>query len=155
MTRVVESCERCRKLKVRCDKSRPHCQRCIASNTTCEYAQSQPATPLLPSPAPSSDASLPRQSRDRAILSCIKCRKHKVRCSRGRPCTRCARLGKECVYHGAPPNLEEIATTFVDVQWEHRSRNSTHWNLLVKNVREPVVVLNVADWYRFNISCRA
>ena len=46
--------------------------------------------------------------RDRAILSCVRCRKHKVRCDRKVPCGRCikARREAQCVYtepvHTAP-----------------------------------------------------
>ncbi|RFU24958.1 hypothetical protein B7463_g11375, partial [Scytalidium lignicola] len=41
-----------------------------------------------------------RQTRRRKLLSCLECRRRKLKCNRGTPCTRCVRSGKrfECVY---------------------------------------------------------
>ncbi|OAQ92109.1 fungal zn(2)-Cys(6) binuclear cluster domain-containing protein [Purpureocillium lilacinum] len=86
--------------------------------------------------------------RDRAILSCVRCRKHKVRCDRKVPCGRCikARREAQCVYtepvHTAPrpvvwdgdAALNTIATRFVDATWDVQNRNGTHWNNLLQEV---------------------
>lgn len=86
--------------------------------------------------------------RDRAILSCIRCRKHKVRCDRRTPCGRCMKNNKEseCVYaeppaSDSPGNAEKpykslhgIATTFIDHRWDNRFRNMTHWTGLLREV---------------------
>ncbi|OAQ82063.1 C6 transcription factor [Purpureocillium lilacinum] len=88
--------------------------------------------------------------RDRAILSCVRCRKHKVRCDRKVPCGRCikARREAQCVYtepvHTAPrpvvwdgdAALNTIATRFVDATWDVQNRNGTHWNNLLQELKE-------------------
>ncbi|TQV99623.1 C6 transcription factor [Cordyceps javanica] len=92
-----------------------------------------------------------RQSakRDRAILSCIRCRKQKVRCDRRTPCGRCMKNNKksECVYTEIPvldasassekpyKSLHGIATTFIDHRWDNRFRNVTHWTALLREIR--------------------
>lgn len=89
----------------------------------------------------------PRLRRERAILSCLRCRRHKVRCDRRSPCGRCQKLNKrdQCVYpssmHDATPmSLEDerifkhIATAFVDLKWDKRFRNGTHWAGLLRDV---------------------
>lgn len=86
--------------------------------------------------------------RDRAILSCDRCRRHKVRCDRKVPCGRCIKNRREtqCVYtesthtpsralaleDGGALNL--IATRFVDANWDSQFRNGTHWNKLLIGV---------------------
>ncbi|KAJ6440718.1 MFS quinate transporter [Purpureocillium lavendulum] len=87
--------------------------------------------------------------RDRAILSCVRCRKHKVRCDRRIPCGRCIKTRREaqCVYSEpahAPPKpvvwdgdaaLNTIATRFVDATWDAQNRNGTHWNNLLQELK--------------------
>lgn len=86
--------------------------------------------------------------RDRAILSCIRCRTQKVRCDRQTPCGRCMKNNKEpeCVYSDAPgvdapaavekpyKSLHGIATSFIDHRWDSRFRNVTHWTALLREV---------------------
>lgn len=86
--------------------------------------------------------------RDRAILSCIRCRKHKVRCDRRTPCGRCMKNNKEseCIYSEPPgidvpaagekpyKSLNGIATSFIDHRWDTRFRNVTHWTELLREV---------------------
>ncbi|UNI16054.1 hypothetical protein JDV02_002529 [Purpureocillium takamizusanense] len=87
--------------------------------------------------------------RDRAVLSCVRCRKHKVRCDRKVPCGRCVKARREaqCVYTEpvhAPPTpvvwdggdaLNTIATRFVDATWDSQNRNGTHWNNLLQELK--------------------
>ena len=49
----------------------------------------------------------PRAQRRRAAVSCVECRRRKVRCSRTQPCTRCvsARKGRTCAYTDADGNV--------------------------------------------------
>ena len=35
--RSINSCDTCRKRRLRCDKARPSCGRCVATGTTCTY----------------------------------------------------------------------------------------------------------------------
>ncbi|OAQ99908.1 hypothetical protein LLEC1_03229 [Akanthomyces lecanii] len=86
--------------------------------------------------------------RDRAILSCIRCRKHKVRCDRRTPCGRCMKNNKEseCIYSEFPgpeapaevekpyKSLHGIATSFIDHRWDNRFRNVTHWTALLREI---------------------
>jgi hypothetical protein len=87
-------------------------------------------------------------TRDRAILSCMRCRKHKVRCDRKIPCGRCIKNKREsqCVYSEAAlvpgriiserhhETLSLIATKFIDSKWNATVRNGTHWNSLLYEV---------------------
>lgn len=89
-------------------------------------------------------------TRDRAILSCMRCRRHKVRCDRKIPCSRCIKNKREsqCVYsEAAPPlgriisdkhheTLNLIATGFIDSKWDATVRNGTHWNSILYEVSE-------------------
>lgn len=89
-------------------------------------------------------------TRDRAILSCMRCRRHKVRCDRKIPCSRCIKNKREsqCVYsEAAPPlgriisekhheTLNLIATGFIDSKWDATVRNGTHWNSLLYEVTD-------------------
>lgn len=88
-------------------------------------------------------------SRDRAILSCLRCRKHKVRCDRTLPCAKCIKSKKEahCVYvetdYGSGRSISTahqnalslIATRYIDPRWNSALRNGTHWNALLTEVR--------------------
>ncbi|OAQ70982.1 fungal zn(2)-Cys(6) binuclear cluster domain-containing protein [Pochonia chlamydosporia 170] len=88
-------------------------------------------------------------TRDRAILSCMRCRRHKVRCDRQIPCGRCIKNKREsqCVYSetAAPvlgriisekhhETLNLIATSFIDSKWAATVRNGAHWNSLLYEV---------------------
>ncbi|KAH8662534.1 hypothetical protein BX600DRAFT_513351 [Xylariales sp. PMI_506] len=91
----------------------------------------QPAETLLPA------------KRDRAILSCARCRKHKVRCDRESPCGRCKKLSTEdeCVYSlTAPPasspgdnfnlTLATIAAQAPYHGGDLRFRSRSHWTMV-------------------------
>lgn len=87
--------------------------------------------------------------RDRAVLSCLRCRKHKVRCDRRTPCGRCMKNNKEseCIYSEFPgpeapaeadkpyKSLHGIATSFIDHRWDNRFRNVTHWTASLREVQ--------------------
>ncbi|KAM3501809.1 hypothetical protein MY10362_005268 [Beauveria mimosiformis] len=87
--------------------------------------------------------------RDRAILSCTRCRRHKVRCDRRTPCGRCIKNNKEseCMYSDPPvpaaatvpekpyKSLHGIATAYIDHRWDNRFRNLTHWTILLQEIR--------------------
>ncbi|KAH8885039.1 hypothetical protein GQ53DRAFT_729956 [Thozetella sp. PMI_491] len=98
------------------------------------------------------------RKRDRAIISCARCRKHKVRCDRKSPCGRCRKLGKqsECVY-SAPTSspqkyilleddltLSSVASNNPRHMKDLRFRNKAHWtsiyhelvNYLPQHLRE-------------------
>lgn len=136
--RPISACHRCRKLKVKCSQSRPQCQRCASAGRLCEYREV--TIHPLPQALPTSPTdSKKKRTRHRAILSCLRCRKRKVRCDRQLPCGRCVAVGKEgeCVLPGQSPgttSLSAIATTYFDDSWNQRYRNETHWARLLEEV---------------------
>lgn len=143
--RPVSACRRCRRLKVRCNQIRPLCERCASSGDVCEYTETtaQPwkrQWPLqLSHPKPQNGQ---KRTRDRAVLSCVRCRKHKVRCDRQSPCSRCVKMGKagECIIPGndTPTKSLEIATASFDRGWnQERYRNGAHWVKLLDEVGQP------------------
>lgn len=42
-TRAVQTCEACRKAKVRCDRGKPRCLRCSKTNRECSYPTEEPS----------------------------------------------------------------------------------------------------------------
>lgn len=219
VVRPIQACQRCRNYKVGCDKTRPHCRRCVRSHSECVYfgpdampsassftvlgredaslahqqwslhkpsrllmsgltppdtevsllapssrctspAETTSSSKLQEGPYPCSASNfrsaqlIPAKSharqagkRDRAILSCIRCRKHKIRCDRRTPCGRCMKNNKdsECIYPDALntdavptekpyKSLHGIATSFIDHRWDDRFRNVTHWTGLLREV---------------------
>ncbi len=98
----------------------------------------------------SSDAvqKLPQPKRDRAILSCARCRKHKVRCDRRSPCGRCVNVNKQanCTYPGSnsstqranPPEnsqtLSTIALNYPRPIGDLRFRSRGHWSTIFHKV---------------------
>eukprot|EP00960_Hanusia_phi_P057978 763731-Hanusia_phi.AAC.7 len=58
-----------------------------------------------------------KSSRSKCFVACVMCRKSKVKCDEGRPCSRCKRMGKEqeCVYN----EMELISTQDGDHELEH------------------------------------
>ena len=169
LNRPISACLRCRGAKLGCDKSKPRCQRCVRLGADCTYSSQTQSpeggrsdddiarnsarrqTPEELDHGTSSESPPERQPhvparRDRAIISCVRCRKHKVRCDRKAPCDRCTRLnkGSECVYFGGSSaksysipvdQTKTIATTYVDEQWHHRFRTPAHWTTLLYEVR--------------------
>lgn len=169
LNRPISACLRCRGAKLGCDKSKPQCQRCVRLGTHCTYSSQTrspergrpndnivpdaacPQSPEKPDHGASSAWPPERQlphipaRRDRAIISCVRCRKHKVRCDRNAPCDRCTRLnkGSECVYFEGNSTksssipvdqTKTIATTYVDEQWHNRFRTPAHWTTLLNEV---------------------
>lgn len=173
LNRPVSACQRCRAAKLGCDRSKPRCSRCARVGGTCTYYSSPIHSPggnlftganttslfrdaessrapevqshRTPSASPPPERPHIPNKRDRAIISCARCRKHKARCDRRTPCGRCARLnkGSECVYSGGgsagssstlPDRTKTIATTYIDRQWSRRFRTRPHWTTLLQEV---------------------
>lgn len=159
-SREVQTCIRCRDSKRRCDKAKPSCTRCQNAGLPCLYDGSQasfldpqntPPFSTEPSPSSSSDEPVSRSSikrRDRAILSCTRCHRLKVKCDKREPCCgRCARsgYGRSCVYthraqrvelkNSPPPFLaDEQDPEAVVALWFMRKRGSSHWKALLARV---------------------
>ncbi|KAH7328412.1 hypothetical protein B0I35DRAFT_17558 [Stachybotrys elegans] len=57
------------------------------------------SSPSITARAPSS-ASKPIRRRMRAIASCLECRRRKLKCDKGQPCTHCDKNSRACVYLG-------------------------------------------------------
>jgi hypothetical protein len=121
--REVNTCERCRQLKRRCDRVKPTCSRCLQQGLVCSFdvpnsldgsdselqtfalfSESSPSIELqddiLHSPqlgqcdlAIRANTSRAVRKRNRACLSCIRCHRNKVRCDKKLPCTRCDASG--------------------------------------------------------------
>ncbi|KAJ8105403.1 hypothetical protein OPT61_g10201 [Boeremia exigua] len=70
----------------------------LAINGPSRAASSRPITPAEPS-TPRTGAAI--------AGSCVRCKRHKIRCDRGNPCTNCARLKKQvvCEYKQSHRNL--------------------------------------------------
>lgn len=186
--RQITTCSRCRLLKIRCDKTKPSCERCIQAKANCSLrfdylAQSASTTDpstaesnatnntsarsgsdQSPSPsdgsAPSSDTIATKKHQDpktirrrqRAHLSCTRCHRLKVGCDKELPCSRCRRSGwgRQCTYthrvdnsssaSDTAPGIGFVATqedaTTIFTSWHTRRRGTTHWNALIKRVRD-------------------
>ncbi|KAM5358636.1 hypothetical protein ACJZ2D_015120 [Fusarium nematophilum] len=175
------ACQACRKAKIGCDRAIPQCARCARTDVACEYrprkkraanvpptAQPQNSEPPVLRPDEATSTSFVnrhvscsgngkthhRTKRDRAVLSCARCRRHKVRCDRKVPCSRCIKSKREsqCIYnyHEAPQiqsqSTEHITngtlgpppTRFVDTSWESNLRNGTHWRKVVDELKSQV-----------------
>ncbi|KAM5481321.1 hypothetical protein MaudMau93_007151 [Microsporum audouinii] len=206
-TRTVQTCEACRKAKVRCDRAKPQCSRCLKANRDCSYlaedatsslessstsytALSDPASPdqidawladlngatstagseasetLGSIGASNSNENTPPSTalactklhslteagpqywvsrrRKRNTITCVRCRRMKVRCDRQLPCGRCAKINKvdECVY--AKPErttdddglLSQVSSEIPQAPvthriWRSKFRTGTHWSGLI------------------------
>jgi hypothetical protein len=125
--REVNTCDRCRHLKRRCDKTKPTCSRCAQTGFHCSFdtsSSSSRSASELPSPLTALSLSsltgwgqieAPPQGlsaiepglgekivrkRNRACLSCVRCHRLKVRCDKRLPCARCKTTGfsETCSY---------------------------------------------------------
>ncbi|KAM0420338.1 hypothetical protein ACHAPT_011880 [Fusarium lateritium] len=140
--RPVSACCRCRRLKVRCNQTRPVCERCASVGEVCEYTETTAQSWQRPRPLQTSRQTPQngqKRTRDRAILSCLRCRKHKVRCDRQSPCSRCVKIGKagECIIPGkdTPTKSLETPAACFDKGWDQeRYRNGAHWAKLLNQV---------------------
>lgn len=125
MHRQVKTCDRCRQLKVRCDRLKPVCRRCSAASADCSF-QAPPlsgsqsmsttdASPCTSSSSISENLAISAQThfeaakqtsatkgkpRLRACLSCVRCHRLKVKCDKALPCNRCktSGFGRQCEY---------------------------------------------------------
>lgn len=126
--RQIKTCSRCRLLKLRCDRIKPACERCVQAEVSCSFLHDCSPQPVAKadhhmkqdstrssleqssSPgdesAPSSDIVTVQQilktvkRRKRANLSCTRCHRLKVRCDKKLPCSRCrgSGWGQQCTY---------------------------------------------------------
>lgn len=126
--RQVKTCSRCRLLKLRCDKNKPACERCVQAEVSCSFlrdhspqsvakakhltnrdptrSSSEQSSSPSDESAPSSDIVTAQEilktvkRRKRAHLSCTRCHRLKVRCDKGLPCSRCrsSGWGQQCTY---------------------------------------------------------
>lgn len=126
--RQIKTCTRCRLLKLRCDRIKPSCERCVQAEVSCSFLHGHSPQSVVeaehltnrdsarssseqsPSPsdesAPSSDIIAAQKNhkivkrRNRAHLSCTRCHRLKVRCDKELPCSRCrsSGWGKQCTY---------------------------------------------------------
>lgn len=113
--------------------------------------------------APSADPALARpgphqqrivRKRKRNCLSCLRCRRLKVKCNKELPCGRCKASGngRECYYSynkgpnggkfpcptaPVPSSRDEMKPQMATWQVQHRVRGSSHWRELMTKVREP------------------
>ncbi|KAL7941861.1 hypothetical protein V8C42DRAFT_169946 [Trichoderma barbatum] len=187
-TRQIQTCSRCRLLKLRCDQTKPSCERCIRARTNCSLrsdnsvqsasssiphatesnvtskVSTRSSSAQSPSPsdksAPSSDTIATKRDqgsktvrrRQRAHLSCTRCRRLKVGCDKELPCSRCRRSGwgRQCTYtHRADKDSSASASDaapdsgFVtereDAQniftsWLTRRRGPTHWKAFISRL---------------------
>lgn len=122
--RQIKTCSRCRLLKLRCDRIKPSCERCVQAEASCSFLHSHSPQSVVQaehlnstrssseqssSPSdesvPSSDIAAQKirktvKRRNRAHLSCTRCHRLKVRCDKELPCSRCrgSGWGKLCTY---------------------------------------------------------
>ncbi|KAL4871146.1 hypothetical protein BDV12DRAFT_164853 [Aspergillus spectabilis] len=163
-TPSMHACEPCRASKLGCDKSRPHCMRCLGKGRSCNYAQ--PKTSLRPHVLNHSSAKSrrtksnlnlmnPRSShsltpksppvstgktkRNRIPKACLRCRQLKVRCDRKEPCSRCLRVdsGQGCSYPTSSPSVEGDPSERREALplWKQRFHSNLHWSALVDNIK--------------------
>jgi hypothetical protein len=96
----AQACVRCRTSKRRCDKLDPICSRCQRAGFRCVYVYDDEGSSIssgtvgeLVSPGESRVDRRSVKKRDRAVLSCTRCHRLKVKCDKGQPCGRCRRSG--------------------------------------------------------------
>jgi hypothetical protein len=193
--REVRACQRCRTLKVGCDKAKPACRRCIKAGVSCvvrytgsnrnetDRASTNGDTSILAeglddSPrnrdevrlarclccppltavqltgstvsnengsfhSPLSYHQLTPPKRNRNPVSCIRCRRLKVRCDRQQPCQRCTKAKAVCAYgrsggihhdSDGESSADNSSAAARFAAWSGRFRTDTHWITLVREV---------------------
>ncbi|KAJ5378891.1 hypothetical protein N7509_012010 [Penicillium cosmopolitanum] len=98
--RAMQACFRCRKQKLRCLGRRP-CVRCVKANKECDFGKGNAGNIAHPPNVTIGTAQQHEQQHQqerRAMQACFACRKQKLRCLGGRPCVRCVKANKECVF---------------------------------------------------------
>lgn len=158
--REIRTCNRCRQLKLRCDRTRPSCQRCTEASVSCSFRIAS-STPMPDDVAVhvedhggASPGKRPRtvRGRQRAHLSCLRCFRLKVKCDKELPCSRCRLTGwaKHCAYNyrvesnSTSPALLPPAplvtghdADYLINSWHAHRRGATHWEELLSQVRIP------------------
>jgi len=198
--REIFTCQRCRRLKKRCDKAKPRCSGCVRAGVPCSFDGGSTNNEVESPAARSGPRALPREStprsfqsdgqatdlercrfqadadllgaggggldpettlatttraasgrpatirrRERALLSCLRCHRLKVKCNKHRPCSRCLKGGfqTDCIYVNRtqstvrdvqpPPLPTPFATAWEDGRdsiigtWQSKHRGQTHW----------------------------
>jgi hypothetical protein len=152
----AQACVRCRTSKRRCDKLDPICSRCERAGFRCVYdgersSISSGAVEEEVSPVGSRVDCSGRtvRKRDRAVLSCTRCHRLKVKCDKGRPCGRCRRsgYGTNCIFSyddsrssavrtpsiSSPPFCEEDPELVV-ATWFLRKSGSSQYKAILDRV---------------------
>lgn len=117
--RPVNTCMRCRRLKLKCDHGRP-CQGCVKSSTVAECQYTPVQREDRSSPESGYHSPPPERKRRRAVRVCSRCRRLKLRCDQGKPCASCVGAGAvedgECVYMRWPGEEPKVGSTPQDIQ---------------------------------------
>lgn len=95
-----------------------------------------PQQPYAPQPLPPINANLPltppvstpeptKNKRARPTISCLECRRKKLKCDRVQPCMQCTKSGRQslCEYATGPPHLRHPPSA--DSAHEERARKKT------------------------------
>ena len=156
--RQIRTCSRCRVLKLRCDRTKPCCQRCSEVNVSCSLGTFNSALPPIsrtettghiptavemgyrPPPNLAYDKGHGRMSageetgitkkRQRAHLSCVRCHRLKVKCDRELPCSRCHASGwdRDCSYSHSVNNETTSSETHSQKIGEHPDHFIPSWH---------------------------
>lgn len=184
--REIKTCNRCRLLKLRCDRTKPSCQRCAEAHLGCTFSQqpsstsitdtqsstsstgtSAPMSASLDNSSPTQPTSMSNEGhnrghdiskdnpaagsdsvkkRQRAHLSCARCRRLKVKCNKDLPCSRCraSGWGRNCAYNhrayteklSSEPSVQDMgeAPDKTLGLWHSQPRSRTHWKQLISAV---------------------
>jgi len=157
--REIRTCDRCRRLKQRCDQLKPTCSRCTHVRAQCSWDggkrgfdgdddPQEGASLQVPgatgtgqlTPPDSSDTAShtslpaddrPTRKRQRTWLSCDRCHRLKVKCDKQLPCARCtqSRRDHECQYSD---RAQDTGLTSVS----HGHMCTHYWTISGKMFRE-------------------
>ncbi|RAL17417.1 Zn(II)2Cys6 transcription factor [Aspergillus homomorphus CBS 101889] len=153
------ACDTCRASKVRCDKTRPRCIRCLRMGNCCNYAETRAShrahashqnKPAVPGQSPFPRRNKPDNSisqfqpargpmrRNRVPKACLRCRQSKVKCDRQEPCGRCLKADREleCSYPTGSMLTDKNpdATRQVIPLYKQTFHSGHHWSILVENI---------------------
>jgi hypothetical protein len=149
-TREIRTCDRCRRLKQRCDQLKPTCSRCQHVRAQCSWEGGKRAidgeeeqggailqvpgateTGQITPPDSVSADDRPIRKRQRTCLSCDRCHRLKVKCDKQLPCARCTTSGRE---HECQYSDKAQATGLTSVSHGHMCTHS--WKVSGNMFRE-------------------
>lgn len=86
------------------------------SGTMAQGASSATVQQLTPNSSPSEEQGQPSTGVPRTLVSCDLCRRRKVKCDRGNPCSHCLRAGVDCVSTilPRPPRVRKVGRRKTD-----------------------------------------